>query len=429
MLRWIAVVLLTLVAPVAARAAGFEVPVQGSQSLRLAIATPQNRGLDPAVASAVRSTVERDLDMTGYFDLVPVDAHLERGKGAEPGEFTFDDWATIRVAALAKLRLTPPGGDCDRAQVCLDVFVYDVFGQTKLAGKRLRANVSDTTALAHQAANVILLALVGETGFFGETIAAVSERTGNKEIVTLPIGGGPTVAQTRNGSLNLSPAWDAARSRLAWTSFRKGNADVWTKDLRSGQLLLASGSAGLDISPSFSPDGRTLAVARSEAGDTDIFLLDAQTGKVVRRLTDTPGIDVSPHFSPDGRRVVFASERSGGSQIYEIGIDGGTARRVTPMAGFFTDPVYSPDGRRVAFVSRTPTGFDVLTIGVDGSGAVRITQDQGDNEDPTWSPDGRYLVFSSTRGGRRRLWISTANGRHQVPISDESGLSQPTWTR
>lgn len=429
MLRWIAVFVLAFACPLAARAAGFEVPVQGSQSLRLAVAEPQNRGLDPVAAAALRSVVERDLAMTGYFELVGTAAHLERGKGSEPGEFAFEDWSSIRVAALAKLRLTPPGGDCDPARVCLDVFVYDVFGREKLAAKRLRAGPGETTALAHQAANAILLALVGEVGFFGETVAAVSERSGNKEIVTVPLGGGPVVPQTRNGSLNLSPAWDSTRSRLAWTSFRKGNADVWTKDLRSGQVLLASGSAGLDISPAFSPDGRTMAVARSEAGDTDIFLVDALTGKVLRQLTDTPGIDVSPHFSPDGRRLVFSSERSGGSQIYEIPVEGGTARRVTTMAGFFTDPVYSPDGGRVAFVSRTPGGFDVLTVGLDGTGPVRITQDQGDNEDPTWSPDGRYLVFSSTRDGRRRLWISTANGRHHAPVSDDTGLSQPTWTR
>lgn len=421
--------LLTLL-PSVALAVGFEVPVQGSRELTVAIAEPFTPSGDPdGVASTLRRTIEHDLDMTGYFDLVPAAAHLERGKGVEPGQFSFADWTAIKVAALAKLRLLPAGDPgCDPTRLCLDVYIYDVLGQERLAAKRFRATKGDTLSLAHQAANAILLALVGEVGFFGELIAAVSERSGNKEIVVMPLGGGPVQPQTRNGSINLSPAWSADKQRLAWTSFRKNNPDVWVKDLASGQVSVVSAAPGLNVSPAFSPDGRTMAVARSQDGDTDLWLLDARSGKVIRRLTEVDGIDVAPHFSPDGRRIVFSSERSGGSQIYEVPVEGGAARRVTPMAGFFTDPVCSPDGSRIAFVSRGGT-FDVLTIGVDGSNPIRITQDAGDNEDPSWSPDGRYLVFSSSRGGKKRIWLSTANGRHQVPVTEDGGYSQPVWSR
>ncbi len=413
-----------------AHAATFEVPVQGSQSLTLAIAEPYTPAGDPKdLARSLRRTVERDLDMTGYFRMVGPEAHIERGKGVEPGEFSFEDWKAIRVAALAKLRILPAGDpSCDPVLTCVDVYVYDVLGGEKLAGKRLKAGADQPLSLAHEAANVILLALVGEIGFFGQTVAAVSQRSGKKEIVTMPLGGGAVTSVTANATINLSPGWNSAKTSIAYTTFRRGGPDVYAKDLDTGRVRVVSATQGLDASPAYSPDGRTMALARSSEGDTDLWLLDARTGAAIRRLTQGGGIDVSPHFSPDGTKIVFASERSGGSQIYEMPVAGGAARRVTTTAGFYTDPAYSPDGTRIAFVSRSGV-FDIMTVRTDGTGLLRITQDAGDNEDPSWSPDGRYLLFSSTRGGRQRLWISTSNGRHQVAVTEEGGWSQPTWTR
>lgn len=424
---WLSAFLLVFV-PMAARARPV-VPIEGSRELTLAIASPATPAGDPdRLASMLRDTIERDLDLTGYFELVPTSAHLDRG-GVEPGQFSFDDWKTIRVAALAKLRIWPVGdAHCGSGVACLDVYVYDVLGGEKLAGKRFTAPVKDAVALAHQAASAILMALVGEPGFFGQSILAVNERTGSKEIWLVDVTGENPRPVTQNGSINLSPAWSPDHRTVAWTSYRRGNPDLYVKDLVTGSIRTLSAKPGLEISPAFSPDGKLVAMARSESGDTDLWLVDAKTGKDVRRLTSGGGIDVSPHFSPDGSRVVFASERSGGSQIYVVPTAGGEPRRLTPMSGFFTDPVWSPDGATIAFVARQGR-FDVMTIKADGSGLVRITQDQGDNEDPSWSADGKYLVFTSTRKGGQRLWIATANGRHQVPITSSGGWSQPVWTR
>jgi TolB protein len=419
---------LLALAPVRALA-GIPIPVQGSRELKVAIAAPATPSGDPdKLAARLRDTIEKDLDLTGYFELVPTAAHIDRG-GVEPGQFRFEDWKTIKVDAVAKLRLWPTGdGHCAGGGACLDVYLYDVLGGEKLLGKRFSAPAHDATAIAHQAASAILMALVGEPGFFGSTIVAVNERSGNKEIWLVDVTGDNARPVTQNGSLNLCPAWSPDHRSIAWTSYRRGNPDLYVKDLVSGAIRMLSAKPGLEVSPAYSPDGRYIALGRSENGDTDIWLIDAQTGKDVRRLTTGGGIDVSPHFSPDGSQIVFASERSGGSQIYVVPTAGGEARRLTQLGGFFTDPVFSPDGKAVAFVSRSGH-FDVLTVRADGSGLTRITQDQGDNEDPSWSADGRYLVFTSTRSGGRRIWLATANGRHQVPITSTGGWSQPVWSR
>ena len=38
-----------------------------------------------------------------------------------------------------------------------------------------------------------------------------------------------------------------------------------------------------------------------------------------------------------------------------------------------------------------------------------------------------YLVFSSTRTGRSEIWLSTADGRHQMQLTRTGGWTQPTW--
>jgi TolB protein len=431
MLRSLGAALTLLITlPGVAHAVTFEVPVQGSKELTLAIPEPQVPG--GAVGGAeqtVWETLRRDLELTGYFELINPAAHIERGKGVEPGSFEFGDWRSIRAATLAKTRVLPasdPSCDPEGRRMCVDVYVYDVVGGGKLAGRRLRATPEEARALGHAAATVVLRTLVGEDGFFGAHLAAVGTHQGAKEIYVLGVDGAAPQAVTRNGSINLSPAWSPNGGSIAWTSYKHGNPDLYVKDLRTGDVRTVSKRAGVNISGSFSPDGNLIALARSEGGDTDIWLIDAASGRDVRRLTTGGGIDVSPSFTPDGRYVVFSSERSGGSSIYKVPVEGGTPTRVTPFEGFFTDPIVSPDGERVAFVSRAGH-FDILSVRLDGSGMLRITQDAGDNEDPSWSPDSKYLVFTSTRDGSRKIWMSTANGRHQVALTSSGGWSQPVW--
>ena len=67
---------------------------------------------------------------------------------------------------------------------------------------------------------------------------------------------------------------------------------------------------------------------------------------------------------------------------------------------------------------------------VDSGFIERLTQDQGDNEEPSWSPDGQFLVFSSSRGGKKKLYIMPASGfpQTEIPLVG-SGFEQPAWQR
>ena len=418
---------LVTIAPVATAQddlGGFALTVRaGDQSLPIAIPRTVAEGSASAQASEFWNTLTRDLEMTGYFRIVDPNAFFEApDSGITPGSFDFSTWQQIRAAALGKTAVRTVGG-----KLQADVYLYDVNIGSKVTGRRFEADASEARVLGHKAADAILEALGFEAIFDSQFLAV--RRTGPEQgaIYRIDIDG---KGQRRLSSLgiNLSPAWSGNASQFAYTTYINDRMAVVVRDSRSGAPRTLSSTSGVNTSATFSPDGSRVALARSSASgmDTDIVVLDAGTGRVVTNLTSGGGIDVNPDYSPDGRQIAYSSERSGGSQIFVIPAGGGEPRRVTFEGNLNFEPRFSPDGSKIAFVNQSGS-FDIFVVNTDGSGLRRITQGQGNNKSPTWSPDGRYLAFSSDRSGRDEIWMSTADGRHQVQITEGGGWSQPVW--
>jgi TolB protein len=407
------------------------IQIPGAANIPLALPHPQQPGgAAGGSADQVWQAVHMDLETSGYFEIQDPGGYVEKDGAVEPGTFDFDAWMLLRTTVLVKTRVWPSGdANCDPGgtRMCADVFVYHVPSGAKLAARRFRGAPTSARHLGHAIANAVLEATTGTKGWFGSRLVAVGKQSGHKEIYLLDSDGYGVDPVTRNGTINLSPAWSPDGREIAWTSYKKANPDLYVKDLVTGRTRTLSNVKGVNTSADFAPDGKTLALARSVEGDSDLFLLDARTGEQVRRLTVGGGIDVSPDFTPDGATIAFASERSGGSQIYVTSTAGGDARRVTFTGDFNVDPVVSPDGTKIAYVGRSQGGFDLYVCDLDGRNTIRLTQDMADNEDPSWSPDSKYLVFSSTRTGKSDLWITTADGRHQTRVTTTGGWTQPSW--
>ena len=66
--------------------------------------------------------------------------------------------------------------------------------------------------------------------------------------------------------------------------------------------------------------------------------------------------------------------------------------------------------------------FDVVVIDSDGHHGVQVTSDSGHNENPRWSADGRKIYFSSSRTGRRQIYLMNVEGTDVVQLtrSDEN---------
>jgi TolB protein len=403
-----------------------EIRKPGGTDLPLALPTPV--GVHSAESEEIWRLLQRDMDLSGYFRLIDPDAFIEPSDaGPAPGDFRFDDWDVAGAVVLAKTELKAIAGGWK-----LSVWVYDVPGRRKLGGRSFTGTTKQLRTLGHRAANEIILRVTGEPGIFDTRFAAVRASKTGKEVVLVDVDGARVIPVTRNGSINLQPAWSPSGSQLAYTSYRSGNPDLYVADLAANRTRRISSRPGMNAGAAWGPDEDRLALTLSAGGDSDVHIIHPDDGRRLRQVTQGGGIDVSPTWSPDGRFVAFASERAGGMQIYVLpAAGGGRPERISFIGSENTDPAWSPRGDAIAWVGRDGH-FDVFVAqvidGVPTGRVTRITQHQGNNEDPTWSPDGRYLAFSSDRSGGHQIWLSSADGHHQIQVTTGGSFTAPAWS-
>jgi TolB protein len=403
------------------------IQVTGGSAARLPLALPAwkaGSGVDAASLEQVHTIVARDLELSGYFKLLDPAAFIEDGTaGIAPGEFGFENWRVPGAVGLVKGRL---GSQSD--SLGMDLHVYDVDAGVEMLARPISAGRADLRLLGHRIANAVIEAFTGKPGVFDTQIVAVANYGQGKEIYVFDWDGANSRPVSRNGSINLSPAWSPDGRRVTYTSYRDNNPDLWLTDLATGRHSKISAQPGINAGAEWAPDGTEIALTLSKDGDSEIYAVQPD-GAIIRRLTRQWGIDVSPTWSPDGRMIAFVSSRNGSPQIFVMDRDGGNTRQLTHLGGHNVSPAWSPDGTRIVFAGRDEGRFDLFVVNVDGTGLRRLTQAEGDDEDPSWSPDGNHILFSSSRDGRgKQLYVMTADGSAQTRITDGNGsYSNPMW--
>ncbi len=403
------------------------IQIAGGSAARLPLALPAFKvldGVDVGVRDSMMEVIRNDLTVSGYFDIMDPNAYIEDATaGIRPGEFEWDNWRAPGAVGLVKAALR-----ADDTGLRADLFVYDVAAGRDMLARELTGLVVDPRTLAHGISNAIVEAFTGEPGVFDSRVISVVNYGHGKEIYIFDYDGENPRPVSRNGSINLSPAWSPDGVTVTYTSYRDNNPDLWATDLRTGRHRKLSGHPGINAGAEWAPDGQEIVLTLSKDGDSEIYALEPD-GSIIRRLTRQWGIDVSPSYSADGSSIAFVSSRNGNPQIFVMGRDGSNVRQLVRLGGHNVSPAFSPDGTRVAFAGRDEGRFDIFVVNIDGSGLRRLTQSKGDDEDPSWSPDGHHILFSSSRdGGGKQLYVMTADGAAQTRITNGTGsFSNPQW--
>ncbi len=403
------------------------IQIVGGSASRLPLAIPAFKaldGVDVGVRDAMMEVVRNDLTVSGYFEIMDPNAFIEDATaGIAPGEFEWENWRAPGAVGLVKAAL-----NADEEGLHAELYVYDVAAGRDMLARKLNGQLLDPRTLAHVISNAVVEAFTGEPGVFDTRIVAVANYGQGKEIYIFDYDGQNPRPVSRNGSINLSPAWSPDGSTITYTSYRDNNPDLWATDLRTGRHTKVSAHPGINAGAEWAPDGTEIVLTLSKDGDSEIYAIDPD-GSILRRLTRQWGIDVSPAVSPDGRTIAFVSSRNGNPQIFLMNREGGDVRQLVRLGGHNVSPAFSPDGTRVAFAGRDEGRFDLFVINVDGTGLRRLTQSAGDDEDPSWSPDGHHILFASSRdGGGKQLYVMTADGNAQTRITNGTGsFSNPQW--
>jgi TolB protein len=399
--------------------------VRGAGRL-IPIALPQlcNQGEEGDPATEIPSVMRRDLDISGYFEILDPKGYIESaGKCGAPEATAFSDWSAIGSEGLVKGKVSLQGG-----RVIAQLYLLDVQKQQVVLAKEYQGDAAQSRMIAHRFANDILKYYTGFPGVFGTEIG-FSGRIGRfKELMVMDMDGSNIRQLTNDRGLSMSPSWDPSGSRLVFTGFRNRIPDLFMMNVGSKSVRQVTRTTELEIGAHFLGNDRLL-VSRTEGSDSDIVIMSTD-GTIERRLTSpNRAIDVSPVPSPDGRQVVFCSDRSGNPQIYTMGIDGSNQKRISFVASnFCTSPAWSPTGDKIAFVCRADGKFQIFVSDVTGENALQLTS-AGTNEDPDFSPDGRYVTFASTYfGGPYSIAIMRIDGTSIKQITkSRAGDHEPTW--
>jgi TolB protein len=280
---------------------------------------------------------------------------------------------------------------------------------------------------AHRFADELVHQLFGERGIAQTAIAYVNQREGAKEIWMMDYDGASARALTRNGTINLNPAFLGDRGKLIFSSYLVEPPQLYEIETASPSPRRIHPTRGMTTAPAYNPVDRELVFASTMDGRSELYRAPLAGGSPVR-LTFSWTIETSPSWSPNGHEIAFLSDRSGRPMIYVMDRDGSNIRRITHDFQYCGSPAWSPRGDRIAFAAIDDgNNMNIYTIAPDGSAPVRLTSG-GSNESPAWSPDGRFIAFSSTRTGSAEIYVMRSDGTGLRRLTFSGGNTMPAWS-
>src|SRR6267143_1545678 len=367
-----------------------------------------------AVFAVATGAVEVFIDATrGAIQKIPIAIYSFKSSAPVPGQFPADVLkADLRRSLLFEV------ADLERFGIRAEVNSQPGPEALQKAGevgrKRYVGSTEVVRYMVHRLADEIVFHYTGEQGIARSQIVFVSERDGAKELFVMDYDGYHRRRLTFDATLNLAPAWSPDRRRLAFVTYRKGDDPrIEELDLITGARRALVAFPGLNITPEWSPSGEELAFATTKDGNSEIYKVD-KYGKRFERLTDHAAADLAPTWSPTGREIAFTSDRGGTPQIYLMSADGTNVRPLTyrdQQGSYNTAAAWSPKGDWIAYVCRDERRIlKLCLISPDGQQGRQLTTGSSVDESPSWSADGRHIACSSTRNGRRDIYMINTDG-------------------
>lgn len=207
---------------------------------------------------------------------------------------------------------------------------------------------------------------------------------------------------TSSGGLESDATWAPNGQAIAYSSDRDGNFDIWSQPIGDAQPVRLTSSPSHDWQPSWSPDGRFVAF-RSERDGGGVFVVPA-TGGPERRITN---FGYRPRWSPREATILLSSSNTVRSKLYVAGADGGQHRQV--LAAFLDEfssyrAAWHPDGHRISvYGAHRRDGVSFWTVSLEGDShvrspvstdvAVRLKKTGVNLTEFSWSPLGNALYF------------------------------------
>jgi TolB protein len=93
------------------------------------------------------------------------------------------------------------------------------------------------------------------------------------------------------------------------------------------------------------------------------------------------------------------------------------------------EPFFSPDGRRIVYETVVAGFQQIFVSDADGTHQMQITRDAVNHDSPAWSPDGQKIAFVSDKDGDESIYIMGPDGSRQERLTGhEHRFIHPNWS-
>jgi len=254
--------------------------------------------------------------------------------------------------------------------------------------------------------------------FSTEEVDSVYTRHGFGALWTVELSGGQP-AKLDDGDA-VQPAWSPKGLRIAFWVNHAGQRDLATIPAGGGAQVPATSDAAADWAPVWSPDGRFLYFASDRGGSMGIWRIEIDEASGRPGTAPEPvavGVDVSmdlPHLSADGTSLVFrsmiATVNPAAIAFDPVTERAGDVTLLQHRTGILSPTDVSSDGKWLALANLRESQEDLFVMRTDGTELSRVTDDPARDRGPVFSPDGTALTFYSNKGGSYQGWSIRRDG-------------------
>ena len=229
--------------------------------------------------------------------------------------------------------------------------------------------------------------------------------------------------------------------RIAFWGYDKHSTerDIWTLPTGGGEIVPVTNDAAVDWNPVWSPDGNYLYFSSDRGGTLNLWRvqIDEESGKVLGQLEPvTAGVGATAQhisFSEDGQRLAY-SAITGTDGLHKVTFDPSTGtvtnQPVTILESSLSlsHPDPSPNGKWIVFALEGKWE-DIAIVRTNGTGFRKLTDDPHRDRIPRWSPDGKKIAFYSDRGGSFDIWAIHPDGSELQPLTESRyTMAHPIWS-
>jgi TolB protein len=368
----------------------------------------------PSLASdaedvTLRSVVQRDLDLSGEFEVLP-DSAAPEGLYLSNSPVDIKAWAAKGVEAVVKVAGKKAGKD--QAELRAQAYFIKQ-GGTPVFDKAFTVPIASVRVESHRVADLLIGALTGQNGGFASHMAFVSGQGTLRRVFTIDADGHDARAVSPPNHFALAPAFGKGGQLYYSASINNSVYKLFGPEGTPIDLPIKGSVYGV----AFSRDKSLVALSIGIGGSIKLF-----SGPDFASISPAASASTTlrPTFTPSGK-LAFSGEGKFGQRIY-VG-----DKPITPDGIFASSPVFCnhPDGVRAVFAVGVGLDSDLVATGENGGSLARLTQNQGRNTYPACSPDGRLIAFFSTRksGEGPGLYIMRIDGGRPKRIATLLGDS------